>query len=261
MNKNLIVACVAATLFAGSVMLKAKAEETLRLGVDPTYPPLEYRDPQGKFVGFDIDLGNEICKRIEMKCEYVNSSFDGLIPGLLARKFDGVLSSLSVTEQRLKQIDFTDKLSNPSTRLVAKEAAGILPTEEGLKGKTVGYQQGTIQESYARTYWKRPGIRLQAYANQDQVYSDLVNGRIDAALQDEVQATYAFLKTDQGKGYAFAGPVIEDEKVLGSGTAIGVRKDDTDLKQRINKAIASMLADGTYKKIASKYFDFDIYGG
>ncbi|MNG03378.1 Lysine-arginine-ornithine-binding periplasmic protein precursor [compost metagenome] len=197
--------------------------------MDPTYPPLEYRDPQGKFVGFDIDLGNEICRRVEMKCEYVNSSFDGLIPGLLARKFDGVLSSLSITER--------------------------------LKGKTVGYQQGTIQESYARTYWKRPGIRLQAYANQDQVYSDLVNGRIDAALQDEVQATYAFLKTDQGKGYAFAGPVIEDEKVLGSGTAIGVRKDATDLKQRINKAIASMLADGTYKKIASKYFDFDIYGG
>lgn len=257
MNKNLVVACVVLLLCATG----AKAEDVLRLGVDPTYPPLEYRDPQGNMIGFDIELGDEICKRMAVKCEYVQSSFDGLIPGLLARKFDGVLSSLSITEQRLKQIDFSDKLSNPSTRLVARTGAGILPTPAGLKGKTVGYQQGTIQESYARTYWKVSGIKLQAYASQDQVYADLLNGRIDASLQDEVQASYAFLKTDQGKGYDFAGPIIVDTKVLGSGTAIGIRKEDQDLKRNINKAIAGMLADGTYQKIASKYFDFDIYGG
>ncbi|GAB5343200.1 ABC transporter substrate-binding protein [Pseudomonas edaphica] len=257
MNKNLVVACVVLLLCATG----AKAEDVLRLGVDPTYPPLEYRDPQGKMIGFDIELGDEICRRIAVKCEFVQSSFDGLIPGLLARKFDGVLSSLSITEQRLKQIDFSDKLSNPSTRLVARTGSGILPTPTGLQGKTVGYQQGTIQESYARTYWKVSGIKLQAYASQDQVYADLLNGRIDASLQDEVQASYAFLKTDQGKGYEFAGPIIVDAKVLGSGTAIGIRKEDQDLKRSINKAIAGMLADGTYQKIASKYFDFDIYGG
>ena len=257
MNKNLVVACV--VLLLSSTW--AKAADVLRMGVDPTYPPLEYRDPQGKMIGFDIDLGDEICKRMAVKCEYVQSSFDGLIPGLLARKFDGVLSSLSITEQRLKQIDFSSKLSNPSTRLVARDGSGITPTAAGLKGKTVGYQQGTIQESYARTYWKVPGIKLQAYASQDQVYADLLNGRIDASLQDEVQATYAFLRTDQGKGYAFAGPIIVDDKVLGSGTAIGVRKEDQALKQRIDDAIAAMLADGTYQKISGKYFDFDIYGG
>jgi len=256
MNKNLLVACVLLLLCP----IGAKAENVVRFGVDPTYPPLEYRDAQGNMIGFDIELGNEICKRMAVKCEYVQSSFDGLIPGLVARKFDGVLSSLSVTEARLKQIDFSDKLSNPATRLVARLNSGIEPTPVGLKGKTVGYQQGTIQESYARTYWKVPGIKLQAYASQDQVYADLLNGRIDASLQDEVQATYAFLKTDQGKGYEFAGPIIVDTKVLGNGTAIGVRKEDQDLKRSINKAIAEMLADGTYQKIASKYFDFDIYG-
>jgi lysine/arginine/ornithine transport system substrate-binding protein len=94
------------------------------------------------------------------------------------------------------------------------------------------------------------------YQNQDQVYADLLSGRLDAALQDEVQADLGFLKTPRGAGFQFAGKEIPT-----GAAAIGLRKEDADLKGKIDKAIADMIKDGTYKKIEAKYFDFDVYGG
>jgi ABC-type amino acid transport substrate-binding protein len=99
-----------------------------------------------------------------------------------------------------------------------------------------------------------------SYQNQDQVYADLKTGRLDASLQDEVQASDGFLKTPEGKGFAFAGPELDDPKILGSAAANGVRKVDTELRDALNKALAELITDGTYQAIAKKYFDFDIYG-
>ncbi len=252
---------VAVVAFSVSASAYAKDWSTIRFGVDASYPPFESKAANGKLVGFDIDLGNEICRRLHAKCVWVENDFDGMIPALRARKFDGVLSSMTMTPQRAERVAFSTKLFNTPTRLVAKVGSSIQPTPESLKGKRVGVEQGTIQETYAKTYWAPKGVQVVPYQSQDQVYADLLAGRLDAALQDTVQADIGFLKTPRGKGYAFVGPGLQDEKTLGIGAGIGLRKEDTDLKVKINKAIADMLNDGTYKKLEQKYFDFDIYGG
>ncbi len=135
-----------------------------------------------------------------------------------------------------------------------------MPTAASLKGKRVGVEQGTIQEAYAKAHWAPAGVEVVPYQNQSLVLADLASGRLDASLQDAIQADEGFLKKPEGKGFAFAGGDLNDPKTLGTGAGIGLRKEDTDLKAAIDKAIAGMLKDGTYKKIEKKYFKFDVYG-
>ena len=259
--KKLLAALTVALLATVSIGAHAKDWTTVRFGVDASYPPFESKGSDGKLVGFDIDLGNEICKRLAAKCVWVENDFDGMIPALKAKKFDGVLSSMSITPQRAEQIGFSSKLFNTPTRLVAKKGSGILPTADSLKGKSVGVEQGTIQETYAKAYWEPKGTKIVPYQNQDQVYADLLSGRLDATLQDAVQADIGFLKTPRGAGFEFVGKDLDDPKTLGTGAGVGLRKEDTDLKAKMDKAIADMIKDGTYKKIEQKYFTFDVYGG
>jgi lysine/arginine/ornithine transport system substrate-binding protein len=259
MKAKLATLTLVALAFASSSAI-AKDWSTVRFGVDASYPPFESKSADGKLVGFDIDLGNEICRRLEAKCVWVENSFDGMIPALKARKFDGVLSTMSMTPARLAQIAFSSRVFRIPTRLVAAKGSAIEPTPEALKGKRIGVEQGSIQETYARTYWEPAGAVIVPYQDQDLVYADLIAGRIDASLQNAAQADYGFLRTPRGKDFAFAGSPIYDAKTLGSGTAIGLRKEDTDLKAKIDKAIADIRADGTYDKIAKRYFSFDIYG-
>ncbi len=244
---------------AGSAF--AAAPKTLRIGNDPTYAPFESKNAQGQLVGFDIDLANEICRRMGTKCTYVESDFDALIPSLKAKKIDAIISSLSITEKRQQEIAFSEKSFAANARLIAPKGSKLLPTVDSLKGKTIGLLQGTTQETYANQEWRPKGVTITPYANQDQVYQDLTAGRIDAAFQDEVAASEGFLKQPAGKNFAFAGPAVKDEKIFGVGTGIGMRKDETDLKAAIDKAFESMRKDGTYDKLAKKYFDFDVYGG
>jgi len=256
-----LLAALTIALLAVSTGAQAKDYSTIRFGVDASYPPFESKAPDGKLVGFDIDLGNEICKRVNAKCVWVENDFDGMIPALKGRKFDGILSSMSITPQRAEQIAFTSKLFNTPTRLVVKTGSGVMPTAASLAGKSVGVEQGTIQETYAKTYWAPKGVNVISYQNQDQVYADLLSGRLAASLQDAVEADLGFLKTPRGKGYEFAGAALVDEKILGTGAGIGLRKEDTDLKAKLDKAIADIIKDGTYQKLEKKYFDFDVYGG
>ncbi|WP_027817152.1 ABC transporter substrate-binding protein [Paraburkholderia bannensis] len=254
--KKLLATLSVALLAVSASAAYAKDWTTVRFGVDASYAPFESKAPDGKLVGFDIDLGNEICKRMNAKCVWVEQDFDGMIPGLKAKKFDGVLSSMTITPQRQEQIAFSAKLFDTPTRLVAKKGTTYQPTADSLKGKSVGVEQGTIQETYAKDNWAPKGVNVVPYQNQDQVYADLISGRLDAALQDEVQADLGFLKTPRGAGFQFAGKEIPT-----GAAAIGLRKEDADLKTKIDKAIADMIKDGTYKKIEAKYFDFDVYGG
>ena len=247
-------------LAAAAAGVQAKDWSTIRFGVDASYPPFESKGANGQLVGFDIDLGNEICRRLHAKCVWVENDFDGMIPALKAKKFDGVLSSMSMTPQREEQIAFSDKLFNTPTRLVTKKGSGLLPTAASLKGKTVGVEQGTIQETYAKTYWEPKGVKVVSYQNQDEVYTDLLSGRLDASLQDAVEADLGFLATPRGAGFQFAGADIDDPKTLGNGAGIGLRKEDTELLKRLNTAIAAVRASGKYGEISKKYFDFDPYG-
>lgn len=250
--------CAALALVAVSAL--AKEWKTVRIGVDASYPPFESTAPSGEIVGFDVDLTKEICKRINAKCVWVPQDLDGIIPALKAKKYDMIVSSLTVTDKRREQIDFSDKVYDAPARMIAKTGSPLLPTVASLKGKRVGVEKGSTQESYAKAYWEPQGVTVVPYQNQDQVYADLIAGRLDGALQDAVQADIGFLKTARGKDFQFAGGDIDDPKTLGNGAGIGLRKEDADLKAKIDKAITDMRKDGTYDKIAKKYFDFDVYG-
>jgi lysine/arginine/ornithine transport system substrate-binding protein len=235
----------------------AKDANVLRLGIDPTYPPMDVKMPDGHVTGFDVDLADEICRRIAMHCEWVEMEFSGMIPALQARKIDAIISSMAITEKRMQQIAFSTKLFQFKSRLIARTGAPLTVSAEGLRGKRIGVQSGTQFETYAQKNWQPGGAEVVAYQSQEGVFNDLMAGRLDAALLGSVEADNGFLKTPRGRGFGFVGGPLE----MGDhGTGIGLRKDDVALKANIDRAITSMRADGTYQKISRKYFDFDVYG-
>ncbi|WP_322012885.1 transporter substrate-binding domain-containing protein [Paraburkholderia sp. J12] len=242
---------------AVSVSAQAHDNDTLRLGIDPSYPPMDAKAPDGSVKGFDVDLGNEICRRIHAHCQWVELEFSGMIPALQARKIDAIMSSMAITEKREQQILFTSKLFQFKSRLVARQGAALGTTAAALAGKQIGVQSGTQFESFAQAHWAPAGVHVVAYKSQDEVFEDLINGRLDGALLGTVEADYGFLRTPAGKGFAFSGePISMGDR----GVGIGLRKDETALQAQMNGAIAAMLKDGTYAQIAHKYFDFDPYG-
>ncbi|EEY6054442.1 TPA: histidine ABC transporter substrate-binding protein HisJ [Escherichia coli] len=259
--KKLVLSLSLVLAFSSATAAFAAIPQNIRIGTDPTYAPFESKNSQGELVGFDIDLAKELCKRINTQCTFVENPLDALIPSLKAKKIDAIMSSLSITEKRQQEIAFTDKLYAADSRLVVAKNSDIQPTVESLKGKRVGVLQGTIQETFGNEHWAPKGIEIVSYQGQDNIYSDLTAGRIDAAFQDEVAASEGFLKQPVGKDYKFGGPSVKDEKLFGVGTGMGLRKEDNELREALNKAFAEMRADGTYEKLAKKYFDFDVYGG
>jgi ABC-type amino acid transport substrate-binding protein len=169
---------------------------------------------------------------------------------------------MSKTPARAKVINFSSQMYDEPTSLIAKKDSGIKATVDSLKGKTVGVEAGTIQEAYANGYWKPFGVNVVSYPGQDQVYADLLAGRLDASLQDSVEADYGFLKTPKGADYALVANITsssDPKDLLGSYAAIGIRKNEPELLAKIDEAIAAIIADGTYKKIESQYFNFSIY--
>ncbi|MCU1728847.1 transporter substrate-binding domain-containing protein [Pseudomonas sp. 7P_10.2_Bac1] len=258
--KKAFLALSALTLCMAAGSVLAKDYKELRFGVDPSYAPFESKAADGSLVGFDIDLGNAICAELKVKCKWVESDFDGMIPGLKANKFDGVISSMTVTPTREKAIDFSNELFSGPTSLVYKKGSGLSADTASLQGKTVGYEQGTIQEAYAKAVLDKAGVKTQAYANQDQVYADLVSGRLDASVQDMLQAELGFLKSPQGVGYEISAPI--DDPLLPSKTAVGIKKGNQVLQTLLNKGIKALHDDGTYAKIQQKHFgDLNLYSG
>lgn len=141
----------------------AALPQTVRIGTDTTYAPFSSKDAKGDFIGFDIDLGNEMCKRMQVKCTWVASDFDALIPSLKAKKIDAIISSLSITDKRQQEIAFTDKLYAADSRLVVAKNSDIQPTVASLKGKRVGVLQGTTQETFGNEHWAPKGIEIVSY--------------------------------------------------------------------------------------------------
>ncbi|KEA50980.1 ABC transporter substrate-binding protein [Mangrovibacter sp. MFB070] len=230
------------------------AENTLRFGLEAEYPPFESRNAAGQLEGFDIDLGKAVCQTAKLKCEWVETSFDALIPGLMAKKFDAINSAMNITEQREKSIDFTHPIYRIPTQLVGKEGSGMDATVASLKGKTIGVLQGSIQEVYAKEHWEKQGVTVVSYKDQNMAWADLLNGRIDASLVMSAAGQAGFLSKPQGKGFGFIGKPVSDDKILGSGIGFGLRKGDAETKARLDAAISKLQADGTVTTLAKKYF-------
>jgi len=230
----------------------------LRIGVEGAYPPFSEVGPDGKLKGFDIDIAFALCTQMKAQCTLVQQDFDGMIPALQARKFDAIIASMSITPERQQSVNFSDKYYSTPARLVAKGGSKLQTTPEGLKGRKIGVQRSTIHDRYASDMFK--GAEIVRYTKQDEVFLDLAAGRIDATLVDSVAADAVLLKTPAGKGFGFVGPTYTDVKYFGIGAGVAIRKSDTDLQAKFNEALKAIRANGTYKKIEAKYFDFDVYG-
>ncbi|MBC3486458.1 transporter substrate-binding domain-containing protein [Pseudomonas sp. SWRI100] len=224
----------------------------LRFGVDPTYPPFSYKNKEGGLEGFEIEIGNALCAQLKRTCTWVVNDFDGLVPGLKARKYDGILSSMQPTAERLKQIDFTDGLYEVHSALVSHKHHSLTLSESALRGKSVGVEQGTVQERYANKALAAWGVSVLSYQSQDQVYADLMNGRLDASLQDSTQAELGFLNTAQGKDYEVSDVVRDPD--MQSSVAIGINKGNATLKTELDAAIHAVRASGEYERLQNKYF-------
>jgi arginine/ornithine transport system substrate-binding protein len=196
-----------------------------------------------------------------MGVEYklVAQDWDGIIPALMARKYDAIIASMSITEERKKKVAFTNKYYQTPAKFVTKKGMVKDFTPDVLKGKTVGVQRATIHDNYITDNYGKD-VKIKRYATQDEAYLDLAAGRVDFLLADSVALSDGFLKKPEGANYEFVGPDLTDPRWFGNGAGIAIRKRDKDLVEMFNKAIDQIRADGTYKAIQDKYFDFNVYG-
>ena len=253
--KKLAGLAVAGLLALAATNVQADA---LRVGVEGAYPPFSWKEADGTLKGFDIDFAHEVCKRLGRECVLVEQEWDGMIPALLAKKFDTIIASMSITEERKKKVDFTVKYYNTPAKLVAKKNPGFEGTAAGLNGKRLGVQRATTHQCSAEKLY--PGAELVLYATQDEVWQDLTSGRLDAQLSDSLQAYEGFLVLDVGQDFDFLGDALDDVECQGVGAGFAVRKEDSTLRDALSKAIQDIRADGTYKAMNDKYFAVDIYG-
>ena len=224
--------------------------DPLRIGSEGAYPPFNVIDPSGQLKGFDIDIALALCERLKVECKLVAQDWDGIIPALLAGKYDAIVASMSITAERKKVVGFTDKYYSNKVRFVAAKDGGFDPGK--LTGKAIGAQRATIAASWLEK--NAGGAKVKLYDTQTNAYLDLAARRLDAIFADGL-VLHEWLKTKAGAGFQLVGKAYE----LDDGIGIAVRKEDDALRQRLNAALAAILADGTYKKINARYFPFSIY--
>ena len=233
----------------------------LKVAIDPTYEPFTFKSADGQPTGFDVDIANALCEQIKRKCEFVEQVWDSMIPGLNAKKYDVIISSMSATDERKKEIDFTDKYYQTPSRIVLKKGTKFTDLAS-LKGKKIGVLKGSTQEKYAMDTLKPVGVVVNSYEAQDQVYLDIKSGRLDGTVADFLEVTGGFLSKPEGAKYEFVGPVLSDVKYF-AGAAVALRQGEDKLKAELNEPIKTIRSNGTYKTLNDKYFakySIDVYG-
>ena len=257
--KRILAAATMALGMAVSGIVTASAEPLI-VGMAPEpYPPFESPDASGKWVGWEIDFIDALCAEAKFECTMNMVAWDGIIPALTAKKIDVIWNSMTITDERKKTIDFSDKYYNTPTAIIGAKDQKFGAAPEDIKGKVIGVQVSTTHSAYAKKHFP-DAAEIKEYQTQDEANQDLAAGRIDATQADAI-ALDAFLETDQGKACCdLKGYVERDDEVLGPGVGAGLRKEDTALKEKINAGIKAIRANGKYAEITKKYFDFDVYG-
>lgn len=255
MKKFLIMIALGIVAFGTNV--SANEWNKIRIGVEGAYPPFSWIEKDGTLKGFDIDIAKALCEEIGAECILVPQDWDGIIPALLAKKYDAIIASMSITEERKKKVAFSDKYYNTPAKFARKKGSGITISKSGMKGKTVGVQRATIHDNFITAEFGNT-VNIKRYGTQDEAYLDALAGRIDLLLADSIAMDDGFLKKD-GKGWEFVGPGYSDPKYFGIGAGIAVRKNERDLAKLFSLAIKVIRANGVYHRINGKYFTFDVY--
>ncbi len=247
----------------GSAMLFAAATpasaETLKVGISAEpYPPFTYKSSGGDWTGFEVELNEAICAQIEHDCKLTPTSWDGIIPALKSGKIDMIMTSMSITKKRDKVIDFTDPYYYTRGAYVASNDMGLNPPDD-LAGKVLGVQAATTHAQFARQELRDVVANMRTYDKQEQANRDLMAGRIDVILADQI-AMQEFVERDDIQGYEIKGMAPKHE-AFGEGIGIGVREGEGQLRQTLSDAIHTVIDNGTCAELSQKYFNQDICGG
>lgn len=245
--KKVLLAVTAAMVFSAPALA-----DKLRIGTEGAYPPFNMIDSSGEVTGFDIDIAKALCERMDAECSVVISDWDGIIPALNTRRFDFLVASMSITEEREQAVDFTIPYYTNKLQFVAPKESDFKVDEASLEGKTIGAQRATIAGQWLEENMGDV-VDIRLYDTQENAYLDMNAGRIDGVLADAF-VQYEWLQSDAGANFEFKGePVFSNDKI-----GIAVRKGDP-LRERLNEALEEIVADGTYAEINAKYFPFSIY--
>jgi arginine/ornithine transport system substrate-binding protein len=253
-----ILTFLALITFIMTANLAAKDWKVIRMSTEGAYPPFNSITADGELVGFDVDIGRALCDYLKIKCVWQTTAWDGTIPGLLARKYDASIASMSITEERMKKVAFSNKYYKSPTRFAAHEDffTRLLTGKQGrIK---IAAQKESIQDRYI-TYTYGKTADIVRYDIMDNMYLDMKSGRIDVVCADGIALSEGFLKLPGNEKFQYIGPTMAEEKWLGVGVGIAVHKNNQDLVELFNKAIKGIRANGTYLKIQNKYFDIDVY--
>ena len=256
--KKIIVAATTLALSASTAFAASHAEK-IKIGTEGAYAPFNSLNAAGELEGFDIDIANALCEEMQVECEFVTQDWDGIIPALQAGNYDAIIASMSITDERKQQVDFTNKYYNtPPALVVPKDSDLTEATPEALAGKTIGAQTSTTHSNYAEAKFDQSEVRT--YPSADEYKLDVASGRVDAVI-DDVVVLSEWLETEEGDCCKLLGTLTPDPVINGEGAGIAVRKGEDELREKLNAAIAAIRENGTYEEIQSKYFDFDVYGG
>ncbi|WP_419912936.1 transporter substrate-binding domain-containing protein [Hoeflea sp.] len=254
---TLAASAVAVALTVGAAQADSHTK-TIKIGTEGAYPPFNNLTSDGKLEGFDIDIANALCEEMKVKCEFVVNDWDGMIPSLIAGKFDAVIASMSITEERKEKVDFSDKYYNtPPAIAVPKDFDISEASDAGLDGRVLGAQSSTTHSNYAEE--KLPSVDVRLYPTPDEYKLDIASGRVDAVI-DDVVVLSDWLKTDDGACCKILDTLTPDPVINGPGAGIAIRKGEDDLREMFNEAIIAIRDNGKYKEINDKYFEFDVYG-
>ena len=269
--KKTIFSVLASLLIIGNVY----ASDKIKIGTEGAYPPWNSKDASGKLIGFEVELAYTLCRYIGKQCVIVEQDWDGMIPALIMRKFDAIMAGMSITAERQKAISFSQGYADEVASLAVMKGSDLegMDTPEGvnltlggssvnkalktltgaLAGKTVCTQTATIHQNFLES-GDVGKINLRTYKTQDEVNLDLASGRCDVALAAAVAFTDYAEKS--GKPVVLVGPTFSGG-AFGNGVGVGIRKDDTELLSKFNKAIDQARKNGDISRIATKWFGFD----
>jgi arginine/ornithine transport system substrate-binding protein len=255
-TRRLLVLAATATLLALPSLAQAQAPTwaKVRVGVEGNYPPFSRMGPDGKLGGFDIDIARALCEQMKAECTLVQQEWDGMMPALNAKKFDMIVASMTITDERRKAADFSDPYYSVPSRFVAKAGAFKDHSPAALKGKRIITLRNSPRAKYIAEQYKDSDVLL--VNKETDVYMELAAGRGDIGFGSSVVSGEAFLKKPEGKAYAQVGPAINLDG--GSGVGIAFRKGDDALREKVNAALKAIRASGQYKRMADSYFDFDV---
>ena len=252
---NIMKSLLASAIVAAGLGTSVNAE--VRLGLDSSnYEPFYSRSASGEWTGWEIEIGDAICAAMKEECVWVPIAWDGIIPALTAKKIDAIFGSMSITDERKKTINFSGKYYNTPAALIGPKNMDINSAAD-LAGKNIGVQVSSTHENYVNANFADDS-KVKIYQDFNEHNFDLVAGRVDAVVADSLALT-PFLESSDGSSFEVK-MILNDDAIFGIGVGAGIRKEDTELLEKMNAAIAQIRADGTYEEISAKYFDFDIFG-